>query len=145
MHKTWVLVADSARARIFRRDGRWQALNERQALSHPESRLHEGDLKTGGRGEQQESRNRSAHSSDYEVTPNEKEADDFAREVAHKLHDGRSRGDFEKLVLVAPPSFLGRLRDKLDGTTARCVTQEVDKNWARQSTRKIQGLLERHF
>lgn len=145
MHSTWVVVADSARARIFERGARWQALDERHAMAHPESRLHAGDLRTGGRGEQRESMNRSAHSSDPATTPNEKQAEDFARDIAHALHDGRTRGEFEKLVLVAPPSFLGRLRQKLDNPTARCVAQEVDKNWARQSTGDIQGLLEKHF
>jgi len=145
MHNTWVVVADSARARIFRRNARWQKLDEHQDLAHPESRLHDGDLKTGGRGEQRESTNRSAHSSDYAVSPSEKHAEDFARDIAHTLHDGRSRGDFEKLVLVAPPSFLGHLRHKLDNTTAQCVTQEVDKNWSRRSAQDIEGLLARHF
>lgn len=145
MHKTWVVVADSARARIFRREARWQALHEHSDLAHPESRLHDGDLKTGGRGEQHESTNRSAHSSDPSVNPSEKQAEDFARDVAHTLHSGRNRGDFEKLVLVAPPSFLGRLRLKLDHSTTQCVTQEVDKNWSRQSVQQIQGLLAQHF
>lgn len=145
MHKTWIVVADSARARIFSRDGRWQTMNELHGLAHPESRLHHGDLKTGGRGEQQETAGRASHASDYETTPSETEANRFAREIATALHKGRSNQDFEKLVLVAAPAFLGRLRGKLDHATAGCVVQELDKNWARHDTRKIQGLLERHF
>lgn len=145
MHKTWIVVADSARARIFKRDGRWQELDEFRGLAHPESRLHNGDLRTGGRGEQQESTRQSSHASDWENTPAETEATRFAREVADALHKGRSGGEFEKLVLVAAPAFLGRLRDKLDPATAHCVVQELDKNWARQPTQKIRSLLERHF
>lgn len=145
MHKTWIVVADSARARIFARAGRWQTMNELHGLAHPASRLHHGDLKTGGRGEQQESSGRSSHASDYETTPSENEANRFARELADALHRGRSEHAYEKLVLVAAPAFLGRLRDKLDHATARCVVQTLDKNWARHDTGRIQGLLERHF
>lgn len=145
MHKTWIVVADSARARIFKRDGRWQQLDEFQDLAHPESRLHNGDLRTGGRGEQQESTRQSSHASDWGNSPAETEAIRFAQEVARALRQGRKEGAYEKLVLVAAPAFLGRLRDKLDPATAHCVVQELDKNWARQPTGKIQSLLERHF
>lgn len=145
MHKTWIVVADSARARIFARDGRWQPMAELHGLAHPESRLHHGDLKTGGRGEQQEAAGRASHASDYETTPSEKEANRFAQEIATTLQKSRSNNDFEKLVLVAAPAFLGRLRDKLNGATAHCVVQTLDKNWARHDTTRIQGLLEKHF
>ncbi|MEQ8798991.1 MAG: host attachment protein [Salinisphaeraceae bacterium] len=145
MHRTWIVVADSARARIFERDGRWQPLAELQGLAHPESRLHHGDLKTGGRGEQQESTGRASHASDWSTTPSQQEAKRFAREVADTLHEGRTQNRFERLVLVAAPAFLGRLRDKLDGPTQHCVTQTLDKNWARHATPDIQGLLEQHF
>lgn len=145
MHKTWIVVADSARARIFERDGRWQELNEFRDLAHPESRLRNGDLRTGGRGEQMESTRQSSHDSDWENSPAETEATRFAREVARALQEGRNEGGYEKLVLIAAPAFLGRLREKLDPATAHCVVQELDKNWARQPTAKIRSLLERHF
>lgn len=145
MHKTWIVVADSVRARIFQRDGRWQQLNEFQDLIHPESRLRNGDLRTGGRGEQQQSAGQSSHASNWENSPAETEATRFAQEVARALQQGRNDGAYEKLVLVAAPAFLGRLRDKLDPATAHCVVQELDKNWARQPTGKIRSLLERHF
>lgn len=145
MHKTWIVVADSARARIFKREGRWQKLNEFRDLAHPESRLHNGDLRTTGRGEQQQSTRQSSHASNWENGPAETEAARFAREVAQALQRGRADGAYEKLVLVAAPAFLGRLRDKLDAATSHCVVQELDKNWARQPTGKIRSLLERHF
>jgi len=145
MHKTWIVVADSARARIFRREGRWQPLDEFEGLAHPESRLHAGELRTGGPGVQRESVRPGHHRIDPETTPTEKEAHDFARELGHELHNARSRGEFERLVLVAPPAFLGQLRDKLDPPTRHCIAQEVDKNWARHDTGKIQKLLEKHF
>lgn len=145
MHKTWIVVADSARARIFKRDGRWQELDEFRDLAHPESRLRNSDLRTGGRGEQRESMGQSRHDSDWENSPADTEAARFAQEVARALQQGRKEGAYEKLVLVAAPAFLGRLRDKLDPATAHCVVQALDKNWARQPTGKIQSLLERHF
>ena len=43
---TWVLVADNSRARIFSSDKPASVLQEIQDLTHPEARLHEGDLVT---------------------------------------------------------------------------------------------------
>lgn len=145
MHKTWIVVADSARARIFKRSGRWQELDELRGMCHPESRLHHGDLKTGWEGATQESVGHGSHQPDWETTPFEKEATRFAQEIAQVLHHGRNQNAFEKLVLIAAPAFLGRLREKLDRPTAGCVVQELDKNWARHPAAEIRSLLERHF
>lgn len=145
MHKTWVVVADSSRARIFRRGARWQALDEHQGLVPPQPQLHRGADKTGGHAGPHENGNRNVHAAGDAATSNQKHAEGFARDIADTLHAGRSRGDFEKLVLVAPPAFLGRLRHNLNRTTAQCVTQEVDKNWSRHACRDIEGLLARHF
>ncbi|MGB5614970.1 MAG: host attachment protein, partial [Sedimenticolaceae bacterium] len=43
MNKIWVLVADASRARVFTADKPAGPLNEVEALSNPEARLHEGD------------------------------------------------------------------------------------------------------
>ena len=43
MPVTWIVVADSSRARIFSKNGR-TPLREEAGFIHPESRLHEQDL-----------------------------------------------------------------------------------------------------
>ena len=42
----WVLVADNSRARIFSAEKPASDLQEIRDLTHPEARLHEGDLVT---------------------------------------------------------------------------------------------------
>lgn len=145
MEPTWIVVADSARARFFRRGSRWQEMEEVEVLTHPESRLHDGDLKTGGEGRQYESSASASRATDPQVSPSEKEAADFAREVAAKLQDARTGNHYKKLVLVAPPKFLGLLRDTLDAATATCITQELDKNLVQHEVQAIRDTLEDNF
>ena len=44
MKRTWVLVADSCRARIFSADKSNGPISEIETLAHPEARLHERDI-----------------------------------------------------------------------------------------------------
>lgn len=141
MDTTWIVVADSSRARIFDAGRYGRELNEVDDLYHPESRLHEGDLRQGESGSQQESAP-LARSGTAPTTPaHEKHAIGFARDVGRYLDDARHRGRFGKLVLVAAPSMLGALRDHIDASTAACVSREVDKNLAQRPVEDIQTLL----
>lgn len=143
MQARWVVVADAARARIFKVAGRDSHLDEVEDLVHPESRLHAGDLRTGGEGAQSESTGPSLRATGPEVETGDKHAERFAKEVAQFLRDGRVHGRYDELWLVAAPAFLGHLRDKLDEPTARCVVHSIDKDWAHHERREIEQLLAR--
>ena len=46
----------------------------------------------------------------YETLVADLAADGFAREVCQYLETARTRGAYDRLIVVAPPDFLGRLR-----------------------------------
>ncbi|HET7371348.1 MAG TPA: host attachment protein [Gammaproteobacteria bacterium] len=142
MPTTWIVVADSARARIFetKRVGEW---NEIEDMSHPESRLHEGDLRTGATGSRQQ-RMPTARSASGPTTPaHDKHTEGFARDVARHLDDARHRGRFDQLIVAAAPAVLGELRDHLDSATRSCITREIDKNWVQHTAQDIEAQLEK--
>lgn len=90
MPSTWIVVADSARARVFaRHEG---GLRERYNLTHPESQLHDRDLRTGGKGEVNKSAGTGSHQSDPAETTMEKHAELFAKELADFLKQARVKG-----------------------------------------------------
>jgi protein required for attachment to host cells len=70
--------------------------------------------------------------------PHDRVIADFARALADKLQHGRVENQYERLVLVAPPGFLGLLRASLDGPTAELVVGSIDKDLA---TRKESELI----
>ncbi|EGW55060.1 host attachment protein [Candidatus Endoriftia persephonae] len=123
MSMTWVVVADTSRARIFNVEKPARTLNEIQTVTHPEARLHEGDL-----------------ISDKTEKPDVRrqvEADRFAAHVCSVLEAKRKNGECQRLYLVAAPSFLGMIRKHQSAALKQLVVAEVDKNLAMQDATEI--------
>lgn len=133
---TYIVVADAARARIFTREA--LTLTE-ESLVHAEGRLHEGDLVTDRPGaDVHESSSTSARSSGEEGAASKHENELFAKQVASHLYNARVDNSLEKLIVVAPPKFLGLLRDKLDGPTQKLVIHTLSKDLSKASLTDIQ-------
>ena len=128
MSKSWEVAADTRRARIFVSEKAASELREIKTLTHPEGRLHEGDLITDTtEGEPHEHKHDSA--------------DRFAAMVCETLEEGRRSGEFDKLYFVAAPAFLGRLRKHQSNPLKQIVAGEVNKNLASQEAAEIRRQL----
>jgi protein required for attachment to host cells len=127
---TWVLVADNSRARIFSAEKAISPLQEIRDLTHPEARLHEGDLVTdkGGRDRGPA----GAHGIGTDQVHKQDGAERFAASVCSELDSARAAGIFKKLYVVAAPSFLGLLRKHESNALRQTIAGEVDKNLATQ-------------
>lgn len=123
----WVLVADGSRARLFRAEGARGGLVELETWLHPESRLREQDLVTDAPG-QDRGRGGVTHGFSEHQSAHEHELQTFAREIAARLHSSLNENDFSRLVLCAPPRFLGLLRDALPATVRQRVRHEIGKD-----------------
>ncbi|MFO1434184.1 MAG: host attachment protein [Candidatus Competibacteraceae bacterium] len=135
---TWVVVADSSRARIFKAETALGPLQELAALAHPEARLHAQDLTSDLPGRSFDSSGQGGrHAMEQNLDPKENEALKFARQIAEYLEDGQNENRFAKLVLVAAPKFLGHLRQSMSDRVAALVSQEIDKNLVQQTVEDI--------
>lgn len=56
----------------------------------------------------------------------------FAAELVERLGAGRMTGAFQHLILVAPPHFLGLLRESLDAPTSAMVRATLDKDYSQE-------------
>jgi protein required for attachment to host cells len=128
MKSTWIVVAESARARIFTRSGIGGKLQEVADLSHPESRLHVRELTSDLPGRSFDSHGEGRHGMEQATDPKEQEAQAFAVEIARHVDRSHGEGSFDSLILVAPPKFLGRLRAELSKATRESLVGELDKN-----------------
>lgn len=128
MKQTWIVVAESTRARIFSTKGAGKSLEEVADLSHPESRLHDRELSSDLPGRTFDSHGQGRHGMEQATRPKEQEAQAFAAEIVERLDQARHEGQFDALVLVAPPAFLGLLRSKLSKPTQDTVVSELNKN-----------------
>ena len=128
MNKTWIVAADTSRARIFVSEKPASDLLEIQTLSHPQARLHEGDL----------------ISDTTEGEPDDHkhiDADRFAAHVCATLEAGRKSGEFDRLYLVAAPNFLGKLRKHQSNALKQVLAGEVNKNLAARTPADIRKQL----
>lgn len=130
---TYIVVADAARARIFTRDA--LTLIEQENLVHAEGRLHEGDLVTDSSGA--ETTSSAARTAD-DGTASRHEKEMFAKQVVKRLYTARIENSLEKLILVAPPKFLGLLRDKLDAPTQKLLIHTLPKDLSKATLEDIQ-------
>lgn len=141
MEKTWVVVADSSHARIFRAEGFGRRLIEVETLAHPEGRLHETQLTSDIPGRTFDSHGQGRHAMEEETSPKRHEAIQFAKRISGALESARNTGNFDALVLVAEPRFLGLLRDNLTRETNKLVELAIDKNLVRQTPEAIRERL----
>ena len=133
---TYIVVADAARARILTRDA--LTVTEMESLVHAEGRLHEGDLVTDRGADVKESMGPGSRSSYPEGIASKHEAKVFAKQIADRLYQARVENRMEKLILVAPPKFLGLLRDELDNPTQKLVIHSLSKDLSKASLADIQ-------
>lgn len=137
----WIVVADSSRCRIFASDKPAGPLEEIETLAHPEGRLHERDLASDRPGRAFDSKGKGRHAMSSEVGVKKHEAIVFAVRIAERLERGRGKEAFDRLVLVAPPSFLGLLRERLKRPLRARVAREVGKNMALLKARALRARL----
>jgi protein required for attachment to host cells len=138
---SWILFADASNARLYQSQGRARKLTLLRELSHPESRAREMDLVSDQPGRVKQSR--SAARPAMESTPHKKvEADRFARELADALERGLDEGAYDRLILVAPPEFLGRLRRQLGERVSARIVAEVEKDYLHLEPRELRERLQ---
>ena len=125
---TWIIVADSSRARIFSMEDVRSPLQEITDMLHPASRLREQDIGTDRQGRTFDSRGQGRHAKEGDVSIKKQEAINFSREIANYLDSGCNKNLFEKLIIIAPPEFLGLLRKDIGNTTKNRVSREIGKD-----------------
>jgi len=127
MSSIWVVVADASRARFFSAEVPADPLQETQTLTHPASRLHEGDLVAERQGRDRNGAS-GGHEGGHEQEAKEEEANRFAIEVCGTLEAARVANRFYKLYVIASPNFLGLLRKHYSAPLKKEVTEEIAKN-----------------
>lgn len=129
---TWIVVADASRARVFstnltEKNKPWQFVH---SMTHPESRITDGKLMSDRPGRSQSSSAHGGRSGLESVTPpKEVEFEHFAHELAKYLEHGQKTNLFGRLMLVAPPHFLGLLKKTLHTSVSKLIAGTVDKDF----------------
>jgi len=134
-----VLVADQSEARFYDL-GAHDTLVLVGYLADPLAHLHDRDLVSDRPGRKFDHaplrdgrRGATAHhAAGGERSPRKHEAESFARRVAVELEETHEHGDFERLIVMSGPTFLGLLREALPEAVRGTVAAEVTKDLVHQ-------------
>ena len=141
MSITWVVVAESSRAKIYEMDSPQAPLRDIREFTHPDSRKHEHDLTSDLPGRAFDSMGRNRHAMEANMSAKQHEALLFAQQLSHYLESSRLDKEFDDLIIVSAPAFLGLLRKNLTDATSRRVIQEIDKNLVQHDAAEIRAHL----
>ena len=139
--RIWVVTADAGRARIFRADEGNTHMAEIADLVNPAARDASGKVGADRAGHVAKNPGDKGHTLAPHKDPRQQEALVFARTVGRALSRGRTRGEVERIYLVADPRFLGTLRTCLDEPTLRLVAGDVGKDMTRHLPTSIRRRL----
>ncbi|AQH01908.1 hypothetical protein A9R05_17340 [Burkholderia sp. KK1] len=126
--KTWIVVADEGRARVFQAPGLTLDLEEVDDfvnVAHSATTLTEKQAVEFSGSERKE-----------------KERDKFAIQVAEYIEQARLHQRFGRLRLIAESKFLGMILSSLSAQARELVFEKVSKDYSTLSIKEIQEHLQ---
>lgn len=138
MRDTWILVADSARARLFSL-GAAGSLEEIGDFINAAMRTPGHELGHAPPARVHDRFGEGRHAIDARTSPRDKAAAQFADVLKSALEHGRAGQRYHTLVLIAPPRFLGVLKAALDKDVRNSIVLEVAKNLTRRNVAAIRA------
>ncbi|MDG4881053.1 host attachment family protein [Mesorhizobium sp. WSM4884] len=133
----WVIVADGEKALFLRNEGdtKYPDLQVVQEMEQENPATREQGTDKPGR--YAEGPRSAIEETDWHRLGKERFADD----IADRLYKLAHRGQFEEIVLIAPPRVLGEMRQKLHKEVCEKVQAEIPKTLTNHTIFEIEGLL----
>ncbi len=122
MSMHWVVIADAASAKVYAGDELLEELHHVRDVAHPSH----GAMPGAGHNAKQ------AHH-DPHIVGEER----YARAVAEVVNEAAGKHLFQRLVLVAPPHFLGDLRAELSTTVTKGLVGSIHHDWTKVPPREL--------
>src|ERR671918_1352101 len=137
----WVLVADAARARLFQVEQPQQTLTPALGQELIGTNLPSREIASDRPGRTFDSGGEGRHAKEPPTDPARHAQGEFARDVVRLLDEKREGGAFDRLVVVAPPQFLGDLRALMSQQLQAAVSAEVAKDLSKLPLHELQDHL----
>lgn len=144
MQTTWILAADSSRARIFEEVDEEHHLKEIEDIANPAGHAQQLDLledeperRNLGKG----GRSGNVHAGEPETDPVTHENKVFSKTVGKYLNKARNEHRYDKLCVIAPPKFMGLLRQNLNKETRKSSEEEIVNDVAKFDMKEIEQFM----
>ena len=139
----WIVVADEFQAIFYAREDKHSPLQKLSTFENETAREKLADLISdrGGRSFGSQGAGRHAYDEEKSNLKTQSYAA-FAKNVAERIREGSLGRKFRKLIIIAPPRFLGVLRKALDKAGVE-PDLTINKEVTGQDAAFIQKLLEK--
>jgi protein required for attachment to host cells len=134
--KLWILVGNASRVRLFSADSKgenWALLEE---FFHDDSRAKNEQLMNQPENPNGGSLRKPAPENEPGGRK-ELEHERFAQELSQRLDRGVDDRQFDRLIIAAPPTFLGRLRRVLSTRVRQRVVLDLDADYTNVPSRDL--------
>jgi protein required for attachment to host cells len=126
--RTWVLIADGARARILRNDGPGTGLRPVEGCVFVGDHAPTHEIMSDREGRTASSVGSARSAVQARSDPHRELKRKFVHRLADALAEGLAQQAYDQLVIVAAPPALGDLRAALSAHVRGKVTAEVAKD-----------------
>jgi protein required for attachment to host cells len=133
MTRHWIVVGDGGEARIFAGDELLKDLRLVDKLHHVQGIITHGETPPVADGDEW------THEAQREAEER------FARAVAKVVGDGDNHHSFDRLILIAPPKFLGHLRGALSRPTERKVVASIHHDWVKMNLHDLSAAIRKNI
>lgn len=141
--KTWVLVADGARARIFMKKSK--SLNNVMGQDFVGENLKDSEAGTDKPGRGYESANPARHAYQPRTDWHQYHKELFAKELCDILEKANEALEFDELIIISPPKTLGDIRSHLNKHILCKITAELPKDITKFTEHDLVNYLEKEF
>ena len=128
MSRIRIVVADQAEAIFYDTPSLQAQPKEVAHISDPLAHQHDRDFSSDRPGRTYESVGGQRHAIEREDDPRQREAVRFARRISRRLDEARRKGEYDELIVVAGPPFLGLIRNELSRPARERVVHEIRKD-----------------
>ncbi|MEO1168048.1 MAG: host attachment family protein [Pseudomonadota bacterium] len=139
-NNAFVVVADGRKMLFFRNEGDSEypqlELERKRKQENPPNREHKTDEAGRSFSSAGPGRSKMAETDFHQL-----EEDRFAEETAKLLYRRAHDGDFEDLIIVAPPRTLGELRKNYHQTVKDKLIGEIDKDLTGHTIEDIEKII----
>ncbi len=123
--RTWVLIADGARARVLGNDGPGRGLHALDGMTFQGDHAATHEIVDDRKGRAFASVGTARSAIEPQTDPHRQLKRRFAESLAQMLADGLAAKSYDRLVIVAAPAALGDLRECLSHEVREKVIGEI--------------------
>jgi protein required for attachment to host cells len=122
---TWLLIADGSRAKVMETNDRGAEFRSVEDMARSINLLKSRDILADKPGRTFDSVGTGRHAKENPADPHRQQKREFAGTVVAELRKAMLARRFDGLILVAPPAFMGDLREELPKDLKDKVVDEV--------------------